>query len=420
MGVGGGSEAPLAASTPSALSALRGRRTTQLARRVRSTPTQRCCRRHAIQTVVVAICAAALLASNACSAGSASTPAAGSANPSSPVPSGSPTPSQSGDLTLSGNAGTVQLGEGVKLDLLYSGDIAEVASTMVLLNELPAQEPAGFVSQFNIETPFPGTLSAQAAVKVKNGSEVRSNVISVTVADVAATTNATESGVASSPDCGNVTTSTSEVRVTVKAEAISCEDARQVVDTYYNHPPQPPQGSGGFVPIGPWSCISTSGDELAKTGHGGDCTNGGGTISIDAVARAAPTQPGIARTVTANDVRQHRAPSASASDAGGRLASGTEIYVTCQLYAEMVLLPNARAATEDATGVWNQTSTGSYVSDAFVSTLKDVDSKRGHGGLPAWDSEIPVCASGGSAIPQPSPTTSSTYRWEAGKGAPPG
>jgi hypothetical protein len=73
-----------------------------------------------------------------------------------------------------------------------------------------------------------------------------------------------------------------EVEVTVTKGAVSCQTAMAIVNTYYNHPPEPPSGSGGFVQIGSWLCYSTSGAVYQQTGHGGDCNGAQGKhISID-------------------------------------------------------------------------------------------------------------------------------------------
>jgi hypothetical protein len=63
---------------------------------------------------------------------------------------------------------------------------------------------------------------------------------------------------------------------------VSCQTATAIVNTYYNHPPEPPSGSGAFVQIGEWLCDSTSGAVYQQTGHAGDCNGSQGDhISID-------------------------------------------------------------------------------------------------------------------------------------------
>jgi hypothetical protein len=63
--------------------------------------------------------------------------------------------------------------------------------------------------------------------------------------------------------------------------------------TYYNHPPSPPQGSGGFVTFDGWQCSSESGGYREETGHDSDCTSLSGHISGDRPppAPAAPCEP---------------------------------------------------------------------------------------------------------------------------------
>lgn len=84
--------------------------------------------------------------------------------------------------------------------------------------------------------------------------------------------------------CGTVTDSLAgdkTVQVTLMSGAVSCAQALQVADQYYNNPANAPQGSGGFSKFDGWVCQSASGYDLQNTGHGGDCANGGASISLD-------------------------------------------------------------------------------------------------------------------------------------------
>jgi pimeloyl-ACP methyl ester carboxylesterase len=71
------------------------------------------------------------------------------------------------------------------------------------------------------------------------------------------------------------------LEVTIIKGPVSCVTARTVVDTYLKHPPEPPQGSGGFVQVGTWGCSAEDGYMFAKTGHAGNCVGSQGNISID-------------------------------------------------------------------------------------------------------------------------------------------
>lgn len=85
--------------------------------------------------------------------------------------------------------------------------------------------------------------------------------------------------------CGTVPnkyTPHSPVLVTVMSgPATTCAEAVSVVRTYYDDPPEPPQGSGAFAQTGSWLCDSTSGWVYENTGHAGDCRSGRGHISMD-------------------------------------------------------------------------------------------------------------------------------------------
>lgn len=82
--------------------------------------------------------------------------------------------------------------------------------------------------------------------------------------------------------CGIVTNALGDpTRVSVKVGAITCADAERLADTYYNDPPETPQGSGANVQIDAWWCSSTSGTVYERTEHAGSCEGPGGEISLD-------------------------------------------------------------------------------------------------------------------------------------------
>lgn len=84
-------------------------------------------------------------------------------------------------------------------------------------------------------------------------------------------------GVGAGKYCGLVHGFLGEARVSIVSGPVQCGEALHIVDTYYNHPPSPPQGSGGFLAFDGWECISTSGAVSQETGHYSDCEKGTNT-----------------------------------------------------------------------------------------------------------------------------------------------
>lgn len=89
--------------------------------------------------------------------------------------------------------------------------------------------------------------------------------------------------------CGQVTTVPGD-RVTVRIVSgdIDCAFAEGLLTTYYQDPPTPLQGSGGFVEIDGWECmtatIASGGATTCSSPDGGEVTTGG-------VAAPAPAEP---------------------------------------------------------------------------------------------------------------------------------
>ena len=97
--------------------------------------------------------------------------------------------------------------------------------------------------------------------------------------------------------CGDVTTTIgTRVTVEIRDGAVDCAFAEGLLDTYYNDPPAPPEGSGAFVTIDDWECNSSSsqepgrastcrredGGEIITVEPGDDTGNTGGTEGTDA------------------------------------------------------------------------------------------------------------------------------------------
>jgi hypothetical protein len=73
--------------------------------------------------------------------------------------------------------------------------------------------------------------------------------------------------------CGTVTSTIgSSVTVEIVVGEVDCAFAESLLDTYYNAPPTPPEGSGAYVTIGDWECNSSATQEpgRASTCHGPD------------------------------------------------------------------------------------------------------------------------------------------------------
>lgn len=102
-------------------------------------------------------------------------------------------------------------------------------------------------------------------------------------------------------DCGIVHDSivNTDVQVSITRGSIPCPTAVHVVDTYYNHPPSPLQGSGGYVSFDGWSCYSTSGTVARQTGHDGDCAEQANYDNLGSPSSPYPNisidRPGVVR-----------------------------------------------------------------------------------------------------------------------------
>lgn len=78
--------------------------------------------------------------------------------------------------------------------------------------------------------------------------------------------------------CGTVTSTIgTEVVVEIVAGAVDCTFAEDLLDTYYNAPPTPPEGSGAYVTIGEWECNSSSSQE---PGRASTCRDQGDGVII--------------------------------------------------------------------------------------------------------------------------------------------
>ena len=80
--------------------------------------------------------------------------------------------------------------------------------------------------------------------------------------------------------CNEVSSPRGDVTVEIVAGDVDCEFAEDLLDTYFNKPPTPPQGNGAYVTIDDWECntSSTQGTQRRATCEGPD---GGVVIARD-------------------------------------------------------------------------------------------------------------------------------------------
>ena len=131
-----------------------------------------------------------------------------------------------------------------------------------------------FADAFQTATGFVGASLGSISGNLDNITGASNHAL--TIHGMAPTLGPTRCGVVNDGLVGRA------VAVKVTKGAVSCQTAMAIVNTYYNHPPEPPSGSGGFVKIGVWECYSTSGAVYQQTGHEGDCDGAQGEhISID-------------------------------------------------------------------------------------------------------------------------------------------
>jgi hypothetical protein len=84
------------------------------------------------------------------------------------------------------------------------------------------------------------------------------------------------------PSCGTVrTVNGSPVEVVPLAESVPCAEAIQVLRAYYERVSTQGQGSGGFLTVGRWQCISSL-VRIEETGQVTTCTHG--TLGIESLA----------------------------------------------------------------------------------------------------------------------------------------
>lgn len=176
------------------------------------------------------------------------------------------------------------------------------------------------------------TTSASSSSTSTSSTSPRSRTTTTTSRTASTTTASTSTAPATAPEststrptssstaatgpqtCGQVSTVTgSSVTVKIVSGDYDCDFAETLMDTYYNDPPSPLQGSGGFVTIDGWDCITATLPEVERTGNATTCrTSGGDTIRT-------VTTPGSS-SATASPTTEAEPSAAPSSQASGSCA----------------------------------------------------------------------------------------------------
>ncbi|MBV1850121.1 hypothetical protein [Catellatospora tritici] len=87
------------------------------------------------------------------------------------------------------------------------------------------------------------------------------------------------------PYCGSVPVDGpgGSVYVRIAKGIVDCGKARELIDTYLNHPPTQPQGSGHFVALDDWECTSQGWVYKAVSAVGGDCSTKESSVEFSAL-----------------------------------------------------------------------------------------------------------------------------------------
>lgn len=116
--------------------------------------------------------------------------------------------------------------------------------------------------------------------------------------------------------CGSVTTVTgTSVRVRIVSGDLTCDAAEQIFRTYYADVPTQGQGSGGFLEVDGWTCLSSTVASSAATGQAGGCSTASGSTIV---TEGAP-QP-TTSSVAPSPPPPPQATATTAPDTGGSCA----------------------------------------------------------------------------------------------------
>ncbi len=98
--------------------------------------------------------------------------------------------------------------------------------------------------------------------------------------------------------------------VRIVAGEATCEDAEELLSTYYEVVPTEGQGSGGFVQLDEWGCISASPAMFASSGQATTCETGTGAKIV------AEGDPGTGATSAAPSTATTPAPGVTTATPG--------------------------------------------------------------------------------------------------------
>ena len=126
-------------------------------------------------------------------------------------------------------------------------------------------------------TPTSTTTSATTSTTATTTRTTSSSTTTASITTTSTSASTTSAAATGPQECGKVTTvNGSSVTVSIVSGDHDCTFAEDLLDRYYNNPPSPLQGSGGFVTIDGWDCMTTTIPETERTGVATTCSTPGG------------------------------------------------------------------------------------------------------------------------------------------------
>lgn len=138
----------------------------------------------------------------------------------------------------------------------------------------------------------PGTSDSSAPSSTTTTTTSRTSPTATTSTSTTTASSTTSAAMTGPQECGRFTAVNGDsFTVTIVSGDHDCAFAEDLLDTYYNSPPSQPRGSGGFVTIDGWDCMTTTLPETERTGVASTCaTADGDTITTTAGSgSASPT-----------------------------------------------------------------------------------------------------------------------------------